>query len=268
MPDPTPAVPSAPGVTAPDLVPATAPEARQRWRLVVARDAEAPARTQRELAEDWEAAILGAGLPVARTGDARSRPRISFGAPLPVGMAAEADLIDVVLTERWPAWRLREALVPVLPSGWRVVDAHDVWLAGPALAGRVAAADHRVVLSESDGSDGSDGSNGPGSDGGPVEGYRIQAAADELLAARAIVRERPRGGATVSYDLRPLLLDVAVVDAGPPPVLGVRTRLHPELGTGRPEEVVAALADHLGVALAVESIVRLRLLLVDDLDDV
>lgn len=237
----------------PDSTPAVA-EPRQRWRLVVARDADAPARTQRELADDWEAAMLEAGLPVARTGDARSRSRISFGAPLPVGMAAEADLIDVVLTERWPAWRLREALMPVLPVGWRLVDAHDVWLAGPALAGRVAAADHRVVLA--------------GTDGALVEGQRIQGAADELLAARSIIRERPRGGASASYDLRPLLVDLAVVDAGPPPVLDVRTRLHPELGAGRPEEVVAALADHLGVALAVESMVRTRLLLADDLGDV
>ena len=248
MPDPTPAPPDppgAPGASGPALEP------RQRWRLVVARDADAPVRTQRELADDWEAAIVAAGVPLARTGDARSRPRISFGAPLPVGIAAEADLIDLVLTERWPAWRLREVLVPVLPPGWRLVDVHDVWLAGPALAGRVAAADHRVVLS--------------GSAGTPVDGERIARAAVELLAARAVTRERARGGATVAYDLRPLLVDLAVTDAGPPPVLHVRTRLHPELGTGRPEEVVAALADHLGVSLSVESIVRLRLLLVDDL---
>ena len=29
---------------------------------------------------------------------------------MPVGMAAEHELIDVVLTERWPLWRLRGAI--------------------------------------------------------------------------------------------------------------------------------------------------------------
>ena len=51
------------------------------------------------------------------------------------------------------------------------------------------------------------------------------------------------------YDLRPLLADLRVVTAGPPVVVRVRTRIHPELGTGRPDEVVLALAERLGVAV-------------------
>ena len=41
----------------------------------------------------------------------------------------------------------------------------------------------------------------------------------------------------------PLLIDVTIVD-GPPVTVLTRTRFHPELGTGRPEEVVAALGRH------------------------
>jgi len=115
-------------------------EPRQRWRLVVARSADAPALAQREVAEAWTAALDGAGLPLVRADSTRSRPRISFGAPLPVGMAAEAELIDVILTDRWPTWRVRDALAGRLPEGWRLVDLLDVWLAGPPLAGRVAPA--------------------------------------------------------------------------------------------------------------------------------
>jgi hypothetical protein len=40
--------------------------------------------------------------------------------------------------------------------------------------------------------------------------------------------------------------------------------MHPELGTGRPEEVVAALCDELGLELVVRSIVRERLMLSGD----
>jgi hypothetical protein len=44
----------------------------------------------------------------------------------------------------------------------------------------------------------------------------------------------------------------------------VRTRIHPELGTGRPEEVVAALGDRLGRALEARTVVRERLILAED----
>ncbi|MEO6207884.1 MAG: DUF2344 domain-containing protein, partial [Candidatus Limnocylindrales bacterium] len=205
-PDDAPAdAPAAP----PDPVPADPPpEPRQRWRLVVARSVEAPSQTQRDLADAWEAAIGGAGLALARTGDARSRPRISFGAPLPAGVAADAELIDVVLTTRWPAWRVREALAPVLPAGWRLVDLHDVWLAGPALAGRIAAADYRVVIAGADG----------------VDVQRLIDACATLLLSRRVPRIRRKGDTTVTYDLRPLVLDARIDDVGPPPIILTRTR--------------------------------------------
>ncbi len=233
-----------------DAPAAPPPEPRQRWRLVVARSVEAPSQTQRELADAWEAAIEAAGLPLARTGDARSRPRISFGAPLPVGVAADAELIDMVLTTRWPAWRVREALGPVLPAGWRLVDLHDVWLAGPPLAGRISAADYRVVIAGADG----------------VDVKRLVDACATLLLSRRVPRVRRKGDTTVTYDLRPLVVDARVDDSGPPPIILTRTRFHPELGTGRPEEVVGALADLIGEPLQTASMVRLRVILADDLD--
>ena len=49
--------------------------------------------------------------------------------------------------------------------------------------------------------------------------------------------------------------------------LRMRTRIHPELGTGRPDEVVAALSDEAAAALAIEGIVRRRLLLAEELED-
>ena len=84
------------------------------------------------------------------------------------------------------------------------------------------------------------------------------------MSAPRIPRERRKGDGTVSYDLRPLLSTVSV-DAGPPPVVRTRTRFDPELGTGRPEEVIGALGDLPGVSLEVRAIVRERLLLDEDL---
>jgi radical SAM-linked protein len=229
--------------------PSSSPEPRQRYRLVVARDGGPPTAAQRDIAEAWTSAIIAAGIPVAQTEGDRPKPRISFGAPLPVGMAAEGELIDVILTERWPAWRVREALMDRIPEGWRLIELIDVWLAGPPLAGQVAAADYRIELASA-----ADAPDAPA----------IANAAAQLLAATSLPRERTKGGGSVTYDLRPLVLGVSI-DDGPPVVVRTRTRFHPERGTGRPEEVLAALGDELGRPLQAVSIVRERLVLSDDL---
>jgi radical SAM-linked protein len=247
VPDPTDPQPETPVATP---VATSMAEPRQRWRLVVARPAGAPTETQRETADRWEAAFAAAALPLARTGDARSRARVSFGAPLPAGMAADGELIDIVLTERWPAWRVREALSAVVPEGWRLAEVYDVWLAGPALACRVAAADYRITLDDA---------------GAPGLRTHLAEACTMALASRRLERQRPKGDGVVTYDLRPLIVDLEVGD-GPAVILRVRARIHPELGTGRPEEVVAALGSIIGRELTVESIVRERLLLTEDLE--
>ncbi len=223
------------------------PEPRQRWRLTVRRSADAPPLSQRDLFAAWDSAIVASGLPVAVGDPAKPRLRVAFGAPLSVGMEAEGELMDVVLVERLAAWQVRDALGPHLPAGWTLVDLADVWLGGPPLAGRVVAADYRVTL------------------GGPATGADVGEAARVILAARSLQRERAKGDSTVRYDLRPLLVDVAVEGPGPPVVVRVITRIHPELGTGRPEEVVNALGDELRVPVTIEHIVRQRLLLMDEL---
>ena len=76
-------------------------------------------------------------------------------------------------------------------------------------------------------------------------------------ARRSLFRTRDKGGSSVRYDLRPLLESIEVV-AGSPVVLRVRTRFDPQLGNGRPEEVVAALADEVGQDLVIDEIVRER----------
>jgi radical SAM-linked protein len=213
----------------------TAAAPRQRWRLVLARAEDAPRIAGRELTDAWEAALEATGLPVHRAAG-RTRTRVAFAAPLQLGLAAERELAEVFLAERVPIWRVREALTERLPAGWRLVDLHDVWAGGPPLAGRVIAADYRIELEV-----------GPEPD-------RLAEVAQALIAARELPRVRQKGDGSVAYDLRPLLVDVSVDLAGA--VIRARTRIHPELGTGRPEEVVAALGERLGRALEVRTIVR------------
>jgi hypothetical protein len=231
-------------------------EARQRWRLTFAREVAVDSETiaGRDYIEQWEAALLSSGLPVATT-DA-GRLRFTLGAPLPARTAGRAELADLWLTERVTAWRAREGLGPVLPPRHDLVGLEDVWLGAPPLVGRVAAADYAVTL------------------GGGVDRAALDAAAGDLLAADRLIRERAKGGGVKTYDLRPLLVSIetdtiAHTDAvvgDEMLVVRVRTRIHPELGSGRPEEVVAALAAALGSPLEPIATVRERLVLLEDLD--
>jgi radical SAM-linked protein len=224
------------------------PEARQRWRLVLRREPDAPPLNQRDLGAAFDAALAASGLPLVPSG--RSRSRVAFAAPLPSGTPAERELADLVLAERLPAHVVRDRLAAVLPPGFRLVDLHDEWLGAPSLVAQVVAADYRVIVEPA------------------VPDGELRAAAAALLSAQTLPRERAKGGGVVRYDLRPLLVDIAPIDrpsGTASSALRIRTRIHPELGSGRPEEVVAALGDQLGRALAPVAVVRERVLLaVDD----
>jgi radical SAM-linked protein len=224
-------------------------EARQRWRLTFRR-APVPAElVGRVSIEAWQAALIESGLALAQL-DAAGRPRIAFGAPLSAAAEGEAELAEIFLAERVPAWRVREALEDRLPAGHALLSVENVWLGAPSLPGRVVAADWRVEL-----------------EAAVIAADALGAAAESLLAAMSLPRTRSKGGADKSYDLRALLDDVRVVTstAAEPLAIRIRTRFRPEMGSGRPEEVVAALSDACGAPLVASRIVRERLLLSDDM---
>ena len=222
-------------------------EPRQRWRLTFARvrPGEDEVPTGRDYIARWETSLLDAGLPVLLL--ASGRPRVALGAPLPSGCSASAELVEFWLTEIRPAWQVREAISRSLPAGHTARGLENVWLGAPALAGQVAAAEYVVDVTG-------------------AAGQELAAAAQRMLARDRVPRERVKGGEVKTYDLRPLVLSIAAtgesVDGS---ALRMRTRIHPELGTGRPDEVVAALAAEAGHDLAIGRVVRKRLLLVDEI---
>jgi hypothetical protein len=239
-----------------------AAEPRQRWRLTFARDPVPADQVGRAALDAWQAMLAGSGLPVAGLEPGGpGRARIAFAAPLPAGACGAAELADLWLLERRPLWALREALAKRLPAAHRWIGAEDVWLGAPPLAGRVSAADWRIEVGDAD------LSCEPA-----ISRDRLAEAARALIAARTLSRVRVKGTTEKRYDLRPLLADVRVdpADGSPAPgadtlVVRVRTRIHPELGAGRPEEVIAALAETAGLAIEIVATTRERLVLADDL---
>ncbi|MEO8208551.1 MAG: DUF2344 domain-containing protein [Chloroflexota bacterium] len=235
------------------LVPASTPaEPLQRWRLTYRRDAGAPALPQREGAEAWATAFIASGLPLAGLDLPVPRPRLTFAAPLAVGMAADRELVDFHLIKVLPVADVRSRLQLNLPSGHVLVNLHDIWMGAPALSGQVIGAVYRVAV---------------GAGGVPLEREAFATAARQLLGAASLPRTRDKSGRSVSYDLRPLLADIQVGDDAPGAttiMMRVHVRFDPERGVGRLDEVLAALSEVLGVPLVQVDASRELLILAGD----
>jgi radical SAM-linked protein len=203
-------------------------ESLQRWRLVFARDEEARFLSHLDAVKLWERAFRRGSIPVATSEGFSPRPRVVFAAPLPLGMLAEHELADLFLAERLTFHDLRARLAAGMPRGYRVVDLHDEWVGAPALAPQLVAADYRLILLG-------------------IEGAAAEEGIRTLLAATRLPRERRREDKVTAYDLRPLLIDLRADRPGEAPgvVLWMRLRHSQDEGSGRAEEVVAALAEAL-----------------------
>lgn len=237
-------------------------EVRQRWRIVFARGEEARYLSHLDAVKAWERAFRRGDIPIATSEGFSPRPRLVFAAPLSLGMLADHELADLYLAEKLTAFDLRARLDQAMPPGYEVVDLYDVWSGAPALAPRLVAADYRMTLLN-------------------VEPGRLVDAAERLMAAARLPRERLKETRTVKYDLRPLLLAIRVgppdalpeaerkaardaepdagshaapdADAASAVGLWVRLRHSQDLGSGRPDEVVAALAEEMGLQLVGQS---------------
>jgi radical SAM-linked protein len=244
-------------------VDARLPEPRQRWRLVVARDAAARDMLHRDIVVAWETGLLGSGLPVSVSETATPRPRIAFAAQAPVGMLAERELIDVTLTELRRIHDVRATVEAAAPAGYRLVDLYDVWLSSPTLASVVTAGEYRATVAADD------GERSTGTSAGGLAAADVRRGIEALLAADRIDVVRTRGHGQVTIDIRPHIHALHLVGEGPadaPVRLAMRLRLGGEGGIGRPDEVVAALGKRLGVRLTARDVTRERIVLADDPD--
>ncbi|MGI5942508.1 MAG: TIGR03936 family radical SAM-associated protein [Pelotomaculaceae bacterium] len=141
-----------------------------------------------DLLRTFGRAARRAGLPLAFTQGFNPHPKITFAAPLAVGISGEAEFADLELTEKIPAPFVARALSDALPEGLRVLEVRQLKGAGPALMAMVRSASYRVEAKTC----------------GPVTAGELKDALGSFLSRQEILVERKNNeGKKVLYDLRP-----------------------------------------------------------------
>jgi radical SAM-linked protein len=185
----------------------------QRLRIKFSRGNEIKYISHLDIVRLWQRAFNRAGIQIAYSTGFSPHPKISLAAPLPLGVTGEAELMDIVIVRGVAPQFFVSAMNQELPSGMTVEKVHPIGADLPALQAQISQADYRVEVETGS---------------GPVD---IESA----------VTKHQRDTGPHLYDLRLLIADIKVVDWKPPlGVLEMRLRCDSN-GSGRPEQVVAAL---------------------------
>jgi radical SAM-linked protein len=203
-------------------------EAVQRLRLRFSRGEELKYVSHLDLMRLWERVLRRAEIPMAYSEGFSPHPRISLAAPLPIGVTSEAELMDVVVKKAISPYFFMQNTKPQLPRGVEVFEIQQVPLTAPSLQSQAQFIDYRVSGS---------------SDRTEEE---ILNAVTATLQAEKLPWHHMRDTGPRHYDLRPLIEDLWL-ESWQDHVftLGMRLRCDAQ-GTGRPEQVTAALGltDH------------------------
>lgn len=205
----------------------------QRLRVTFAKGEEVKYISHLDLMRLWERALRRAEVPMLHSQGYNPRPKISFAAPLAVGITGQREMMDVMLERPLAPLDFATAVNRQLPVGVTLVEVQEVYATLPALQTQVRGAEYLATVAVSE------------------DTRQLEERLTSLLGSDQLPRQR-RGR---EYDLRPLLEKVwlETQEVGQY-VLGMRLRAG-EQGTGRPDEVL----DELGLADQVKSITRTRL---------
>jgi len=195
----------------------------QRLRLRFCRGEEIKFISHLDIIRLWQRALCRAGIPLAYSEGFNPRPRISLAAPLAIGVTSEAELIDIFCT-KWvsPHW-FTAAVNRQLPPGIKVEQAYPIDLKQPSLQSQVRYAEYKVEVETE------------------KEPKDIESGLSSLLAADHLPWQHRRDTGIRSYDLRALIDNLWLIDCRQQYcTIGMKLRCD-DSGSGRPEQVTAAL---------------------------
>lgn len=125
------------------------PAPAMRLRIRYAKGDELRFVSHLDVARAFQRSLRRARLPVVYSEGFSPHPRMSFGPPLPLGVAGGGEFLDVSV-ENKPGQGWMDALNAALPPGLRTLDARMIPAQGPSLISLLNAAKYRIVVWECD----------------------------------------------------------------------------------------------------------------------
>lgn len=167
----------------------------------------------------WERLLRRSGLPVRYTQGYHPRARLNLASALPLGFVSDDELLDFWMDEPCPLEAIQTQLVASAPPGLEIRLVQQIELSEDALQVKMKASEFTVTFYDA-----------------PEIG-EIGLKVAHLLGLEEITKSRRNK----TYDLRPLILDLAVI-THPSGEAGLWMRLQAEpSATGRPDDVLDAL---------------------------
>jgi radical SAM family uncharacterized protein/radical SAM-linked protein len=166
-----------------------APALLPKLRFTLAKTGQIVSLSHLEFMTLIQRAVRRAGLPVKYSRGFHPAPRISFGDALPVGVASQAELIDLELTEPCEPQQALDRLQQQLPEGVRALAVTTWPRKGPAPASSLISASYQVRLPNT-----------------PPIGLEQRLA--DFLASEEVMTTRPKKFRMVEIDLRPWVRDL------------------------------------------------------------
>ncbi|HPZ43342.1 MAG TPA: TIGR03936 family radical SAM-associated protein [Bacillota bacterium] len=164
------------------------------YRMMYAKVGPARFISHLDLLRTFGRAARRAGLPLAFTQGFNPHPKITFAAPLAVGIAGEAEFADLELTRKIPAPVVARALTGALPEGLSVLEVRLQRGSSPPLMAMVECASYRAEAKAC----------------GPVTGEELKDAIASFLSRQEILVERKnKEGKKVLRNLRPGIFEMS-----------------------------------------------------------
>ncbi|MEW5899766.1 MAG: TIGR03936 family radical SAM-associated protein, partial [Bacillota bacterium] len=115
-----------------------------RYRVQFSKEGPARFWSHLDLVRNFERALRRAGLPMLYSQGFNPRPRFSFAAPLPVGMAGEKEYLDLELEQNISPREIFFRLSRVFPPGVRIKEVQPVRDDAPSLMAALEKAGYTV----------------------------------------------------------------------------------------------------------------------------
>lgn len=212
-----------------EAVAPAAAEELTRVRLKMTKRGRARMVGHLEYLTMFQRAVRRAGIPVRFSNGFHPTPKISYLEALPMGVASEAELVDLELTQTVQIGQLISDLNVQLPEGFKVIEGEIIPWKSPSPSASIAATRYRVPLPQPM----------------PVD---LTERIITFLESDQVLVTRLKKGREVQLDLRPDVLELSRVE----------NELELELIKGSPLLVVAALFN-----LDIEDVRRLQVRKID-----